>query len=40
MREESGDRDGHFVAFAPDEQARIVDFFTSALDGATPTVNK
>lgn len=38
MREQSGDRDGHFVAFAPEEQARIVDFFTSALDGNTPTV--
>jgi len=40
MREQSGDRDGHFVAFAPAEQARIVAFFTSARGGAVPVVNK
>ncbi len=39
MREQSGDRDGHFVAFAPAEQDRIVAFFTSAKDGAVPVVN-
>ena len=39
MREQSGDRDGHFVAFAPSEQDRIVAFFTSAMNGAVPVVN-
>ena len=39
MREQSGERDGHFVAFAPAEQDRIVAFFTSAKDGAVPVVN-
>jgi hypothetical protein len=40
VREESGDRDGHFIAFAPVEQARIVAYFTSAKDGGAPVVNK
>lgn len=38
MREQSGDRDGHFVAFAPAEQDRIVAFFLSAMNGAVPVV--
>jgi hypothetical protein len=38
MRPESGDRDGHYVAFAPAERARITSFFASALAGAAPTV--
>ncbi|MBK7827237.1 hypothetical protein [Nannocystis sp.] len=39
MREQSDGRDGHFVAFAAAEQARIVGFFDSARDGAVPVVN-
>lgn len=38
MREADG-ADGHYVAFTATERDRIVAFFTSARDGATPTVD-
>lgn len=39
MRRASDGKDGHYVAFTALELERIVDFFTSAIDGAIPTVD-
>ena len=38
MKEQSAGKDGHYVAITEQEQTRILEFFTSALDAATPTV--
>ncbi len=38
MRQKGNASDGHFVAYTPAEQARIVQFMASARDGATPVV--
>lgn len=38
MRRADAGKDGHYVAFTADERDRIVAFFASARDGATPIV--